>query len=113
RVCPRLAVGLAGIDFASADSLFPARADRNSCHRSAGVAQPRGRVPRISTRYQRLCAVVSEKGESVSGVSQARWLPAAQERPEKRFWYEPLLESGLVPDAVIRVVIRRMLSDRL
>jgi hypothetical protein len=26
--------------------------------------------------------------------SHAGWLPAAQE-PEKRFWYEPLLESAL------------------
>ena len=49
----------------------------------------------------------------MSGVTHARWLPAAQEQPEKRFWYEPLLESGLVPDAVIRAAIRRMLRDRL
>jgi len=49
----------------------------------------------------------------MSGVSRARWLPAAQERPEKRFWYEPLLESGLIPDVVIRAAIRRMLRDRL
>lgn len=49
----------------------------------------------------------------MSGVSHARWLPAVQERPEKRFWYEPLLESGLIPDAVIRAAIRRMLRDRL
>jgi cyclopropane-fatty-acyl-phospholipid synthase len=42
-----------------------------------------------------------------------RWLPAARERAEKRFWYEPLLESGVVPDAIIRAAIRRMLRDRL
>ena len=45
--------------------------------------------------------------------SHARWLPAAQDRAEKRFWYEPLLEIGVVPDAVIRAAIRRMLRDRL
>jgi cyclopropane-fatty-acyl-phospholipid synthase len=45
--------------------------------------------------------------------SHARWLPAAKDRAEKRFWYEPLLESGVVPDAVIRAAIRRMLRDRL
>jgi cyclopropane-fatty-acyl-phospholipid synthase len=45
--------------------------------------------------------------------SHSRWLPAARDRVEKRFWYEPLLESGMVPDAVIRVAIRRMLRDRL
>ncbi len=45
--------------------------------------------------------------------SHARWLPAARDRAEKRFWYEPLLESGVVPDAVIRAAIRRMLRDRL
>lgn len=49
----------------------------------------------------------------MSSASHARWLPAAQDRPEKRFWYEPLLESGLVPDAVIRAAIRRMLAQRL
>jgi len=49
----------------------------------------------------------------MSGVSHARWLPAAQDQPEKRFWYEPLLERGAVPDAVIRAFIRKMLRDRL
>ncbi len=46
-------------------------------------------------------------------ASHAKWLPAAQEKPEERFWYEPLLESGLVPDSLIRAAIRRMLRDRL
>jgi cyclopropane-fatty-acyl-phospholipid synthase len=45
--------------------------------------------------------------------SHARWLPAAQDRPETHFWYEPLLESGLVPDCVVRASIRRMLRERL
>ena len=45
--------------------------------------------------------------------SHSRWLPAAKDHAEKRFCYEPLLESGVVPDAVIRVAIRRMLRDRL
>ena len=45
--------------------------------------------------------------------AHAKWLPAAAERPGKRFWYEPLVESGLVPDALIRAAIRRMLRDRL
>lgn len=49
----------------------------------------------------------------MSTISHARWLPSAQERPEKRFWYEPLLECGVVPDAVIRAAIRRMLRARL
>src|SRR5262249_1584593 len=30
-----------------------------------------------------------------------------------RFWYEPLLEGGLVPDALLRAVVRKMLSRRL
>jgi len=46
-------------------------------------------------------------------AAHAKWLPAAQEKPEKRFWYEPLVESGLVPDAVIRASIRKMLRERL
>jgi cyclopropane-fatty-acyl-phospholipid synthase len=46
-------------------------------------------------------------------VAHAKWLPATQEKPEKRFWYEPLLESGLAPDALIRFGIRRMLRERL
>jgi cyclopropane-fatty-acyl-phospholipid synthase len=45
--------------------------------------------------------------------SHDRWLPVARDRAEKRFWYEPLLESGIVPDGVIRAAIRRMLRDRL
>jgi cyclopropane-fatty-acyl-phospholipid synthase len=49
----------------------------------------------------------------MSSVSHARWLPSAQERPGKRFWYESRLESGAVPDAVIRASIRRMLRERL
>ncbi|HUE43989.1 MAG TPA: hypothetical protein VMP12_10505 [Candidatus Sulfotelmatobacter sp.] len=46
-------------------------------------------------------------------ASHARWLPVARDRAEKRFWYEPLLESGAVPDLVIRAGIRRLLRDRL
>jgi len=46
-------------------------------------------------------------------AAHAKWLSAAQEKPEKRFWYEPLVESGLVPDAVIRAGIRKMLRERL
>jgi cyclopropane-fatty-acyl-phospholipid synthase len=45
--------------------------------------------------------------------SHAPWLPAVRDSAEKRFWYEPLLESGVVPDAVIRAAIRRMLRERL
>jgi cyclopropane-fatty-acyl-phospholipid synthase len=45
--------------------------------------------------------------------SHERWLPVTRDQAEKRFWYEPLLESGVVPDAVIRASIRRMLRDRL
>jgi cyclopropane-fatty-acyl-phospholipid synthase len=47
------------------------------------------------------------------GPAHAKWIPAAAEKPEKRFWYEPLVEAGLVPDAVIRWAIRRMLRARL
>lgn len=46
-------------------------------------------------------------------AAHAKWLPAAQEKPEERFWYEPLIERGLVPDRLIRLAIRRMLRDRL
>jgi cyclopropane-fatty-acyl-phospholipid synthase len=46
-------------------------------------------------------------------ASHANWLPAAQNKPEKRFWYEPLVESGLVPDTLIRAAIRKMLRERL
>ncbi len=46
-------------------------------------------------------------------ASHTNWLLAAQAKPVERFWYEPLVESGLVPDAVIRAVIRRMLRERL
>jgi cyclopropane-fatty-acyl-phospholipid synthase len=42
-----------------------------------------------------------------------QWLPAAQDKPEARFWYEPLVESGLIPDSVLRMAIRRMLRERL
>jgi cyclopropane-fatty-acyl-phospholipid synthase len=52
-------------------------------------------------------------GRSTPVVSHEQWLPSAQEHPEKRFWYEALLESGLIPDSLIRASIRRMLRDRL
>ncbi len=45
--------------------------------------------------------------------AHTKWLSAAAEKPEKHFWYEPLVESGLVPDVVIRAAIRRMLRARL
>jgi cyclopropane-fatty-acyl-phospholipid synthase len=48
-----------------------------------------------------------------SKASHSKWLPSAQDIPEKRFWYESLLERGWVPDAAIRLAIRRMLRDRL
>jgi cyclopropane-fatty-acyl-phospholipid synthase len=50
---------------------------------------------------------------SESRIAHAKWISAAQENPDQRFWYEPLLESGLVPDAVIRAAIRKMLRERL
>lgn len=46
-------------------------------------------------------------------ATHAKWLGAARGESEKRFWYEALLESGAVPDAVIRWAIRRMLRERL
>jgi cyclopropane-fatty-acyl-phospholipid synthase len=46
-------------------------------------------------------------------AAHARWIPSAAEKPERRFWYEPLAESGLVPDALIRAAIRRLLRGRL
>jgi cyclopropane-fatty-acyl-phospholipid synthase len=45
--------------------------------------------------------------------AHAKWIADVAEQPEKRFWYEPLAESGMVPDAVIRATIRRMLRARL
>lgn len=56
---------------------------------------------------------VSVSATAAQAPSHTRWLPAAKDRAEKRFWYEPLLEGGFVPDSVIRVAIRRMLRDRL
>jgi len=46
-------------------------------------------------------------------AAHAKWLGAAQDQPEKSFWYEPLIESGLIPDFVIRAAIRKMLKERL
>ena len=46
-------------------------------------------------------------------ASHAKWLPAPQAQLEERFWYESLVESGVLPDFVIRAAIRRMLQDRL
>lgn len=60
---------------------------------------------------------LADENARSSGQHQAarhsRWLSVAQAEPEKRFWYEGLVESGLVPDAMIRLAIRRMLRDRL
>jgi cyclopropane-fatty-acyl-phospholipid synthase len=50
---------------------------------------------------------------SAQQASHASWLPAAQARPGERFWYESLVENGLVPDFLIRAAIRRMLRERL
>ena len=45
--------------------------------------------------------------------AHSQWTDAVAGQPEKRFWYEPLVESRLVPDGLIRVAIRRMLRRRL
>jgi cyclopropane-fatty-acyl-phospholipid synthase len=50
---------------------------------------------------------------STNQATHAKWLPVAQDKPETRFWYETLIESGLVPDFVIRRAIRQMLKARL
>ena len=50
---------------------------------------------------------------AVPRASHAGWLPFAQEHADKRFWYEPLLDSGLIPDLLIRAFIRRLLGERL
>jgi len=52
---------------------------------------------------------VRQTGEA----EHAPWLAAADDKPETRFWYEALLERGLVPDGMIRKAIRRMLRERL
>jgi cyclopropane-fatty-acyl-phospholipid synthase len=56
-------------------------------------------------------------GKSNSGGIPApaniRRLNTTADRPGRRFWYEPLIESGAVPDALIRSAIRRMLRTRL
>jgi cyclopropane-fatty-acyl-phospholipid synthase len=61
--------------------------------------------------------MVSQKGTSLKALieqsSHAKWLSVVQAAPAKRFWYEGLVESGLVPDALIRAAIRKMLRDRL
>jgi cyclopropane-fatty-acyl-phospholipid synthase len=46
-------------------------------------------------------------------AAHAKWLNATKDKPEERFWYEPLVESGLVPDLLIRAAIRKMLKERL
>ncbi len=53
------------------------------------------------------------RSTSAREASHASWLPAAQAQPEERFWYESLVESGLLPDFVIRAAIRHMLRERL
>jgi cyclopropane-fatty-acyl-phospholipid synthase len=58
-------------------------------------------------------SVESTPGSVSSAPLHSRWLPVVKDRAEERFWYEPLLESGVVPDFVIRTAIRRMLRDRL
>src|SRR5271154_4828817 len=118
HVCDQFAVGLDRSDFACDDSVFFARRDRDTGDGGAVVAQPRRSVSRVPAHHQRVCSLVSQEGESMTTVtereaSHANWLPAAQDQPEKRFWYEPLVESGLVPDALIRASIRKMLRERL
>lgn len=46
-------------------------------------------------------------------ATHARWLPSAQDKSDTRFWYEPALESGYVPDWLIRAAIRSLLAQRL
>jgi cyclopropane-fatty-acyl-phospholipid synthase len=62
--------------------------------------------------------MVSEEDNNMTQISSsqaahAKWLDVAQDKPEKRFWYESLVESGLVPDFLIRAAIRMLLEGRL
>jgi len=50
---------------------------------------------------------------STPRASHARWLSSAEGDPDKRFWYETLLHSGLIPDLLIRASIRHLLRSRL
>jgi cyclopropane-fatty-acyl-phospholipid synthase len=52
-------------------------------------------------------SVVTEK------ASHGHWLRSAEAQPGNRFWYESLVETGLLPDALIRASIRHMLRERL
>jgi cyclopropane-fatty-acyl-phospholipid synthase len=45
--------------------------------------------------------------------THARWRLSVQDKPEGRFWYEFLIESGLIPDFLVRAAIRQMLKARL
>src|SRR5271165_849002 len=97
-VCDQFAVGLARIVVSGADFVFSPWRNGNSRDGSAIAAQPRRGVPQISTHHQRVCSLVSEEGESMTTVtdreaSHANYLPAAQDQPEKRFWYEPRSEE--------------------
>ncbi len=56
-----------------------------------------------------MSATQNHSGEA----AHARWMAAAQDQPDKRFWYEPLIESGMVPDTLIRAFIRKLLRERL
>lgn len=56
---------------------------------------------------------MSSEQQAAHAGWRAKWLPVAQERTGERFWYEPLVENGLVPDQVLRAAIRRMLRERL
>src|SRR6202790_3811174 len=118
RVRTRFAVGLVGFAFAGTDPLFPAGDDGNSRHGSAGAAQPGKRISSLPANDERVCAVVSEKGagimtaarrEAAPGLqaraaSHAQWLPAAQAQLAERFWYESLVESGVLPDFDQRLI---------
>lgn len=46
-------------------------------------------------------------------ATHAKWLEVARENPREIFWYEALLERGLIPQALIRRVIRGLLRERL
>src|SRR6185437_8967086 len=111
----RLTVGVAGVERTAADVPVPALHQRHSVHRGAGAAHARRGLPRLPAQHADAVSVVSqafprpEDGRMTTVALDTVELSAGRAAPGVL----GLAERGLLPDALLRLGIRRMCAARL
>ena len=117
-----VAMGMDCLHESGVHVVFPFASHRHSAHRRT-VIEIQGRclpgIPKIHERIHPLAPEISrqrkENSMNTSSMQKSKMIPARPDReksPPIPFW-ERLLVRNLLPDAIIRIGIRRFLRNRL